>query len=169
MNIRLATMEDDVKIKELMNSAMYDKEKDQSNTGFFYVKYTLERVQQALREEIFYVAVENDEIIGYVWPQSKKQFAIESEGLFEISPDDESNWYFVRQLISKPKTGKFVGKALYDYIKEEFKSNIWAGVFVNPLNQRSIDFHINQGFKEKFEIEQTSGNIIGVYVYEYNE
>jgi len=165
MIIKLARKSDAQNIMDLMNSVTYIENKDMSYSGFFTIKYTLDKVISSISNGTIYMAIDDNKLLGYIWPQTKQECLDNPTSIEEI-PKDNTNWILIRQIISKPNTGKFVGKFLLDYIKEKYKSNIWSEVFIEPINERSLFFHKREGFEIIKELVEENGFKIKVMKYE---
>jgi hypothetical protein len=165
MIIEKAKKSDAKRIMELMNSVTYIENKDMSYSGFFTIRYSLDEVISALSSATIYMAVEDNLLLGYIWPQTKQECIDNSTSIEEI-PKDNTDWVLIRQIISKLNTGKFVGKFLLDYIKDKYKKNIWSEVFVEPLNERSLFFHKREGFEVIKELIEDNGFKVSVMKYE---
>lgn len=148
MNIRRAENKDIPRITELLSQVL---ELHAAIRPDIFIsgttKYTKEELEDMVKNNsnpIYVAADDKDNVIGYAFCQIKKQpFSNNMVPFQSLFIDD--------LCVDKKTRGKHVGKALFEYVKEEAKSlncyevslNVWEG------NDNAINFYKSMGFKTK--------------------
>lgn len=180
-----ATLEDIMQIVLIHNDLLTPNSMQEgvSTEGFLPERLTYSQVIDNMKNGYTYLVAkrtdQTQEIMGYVYLIDISSEILEFFALHKMktslqNEEIERGKHIDILAIKKKYHRKGIGTQLYQYIKEQYISPISAFIAVKPqLNQASIRFHQEQGFKKIGEVKLSDDPIIegydfqsDLYVYE---
>ena len=155
MNIRPARLEDIEKIYEIaINNSLSRLKNKKLVDGFLVSNYDLETYKNYIKNNRYFFVVEDEgEIRAFLLAFTKEEIdtaQLVNKKILAYSSDD---FVIVKQICTAPDSyRKGYGTQVYSFLMDEVSQNIFAAVVLNPINQASIDFHQELGFRIAFTI-----------------
>ncbi len=155
MIIRRANLEDAEKIFEIAEGNSLNKNKGiKPENGFLVSSYDLDKYKEYIINNRYFLVLEEQGIL--------RAFLLAFTSA-EINPDEIINKKIIANSDEKFIIVKQVCAAvdchrqgystqLYNFLMDDIKDNIFAAVVLEPINQASIRFHEEMGFRVAFTI-----------------
>ncbi len=153
MNIRPAQLDDVEKIYEIaVNNSLSNIKTKKPVNGFLISNYDLETYKKYIQNNRYFFVIEDEgEIRAFLLAFLKKEIDPNQLINKKILAYSNDNFVIIKQICTAPDSyRKGYGTQLYSFLMDEVSQNIFVAVVIDPINQASIDFHQELGFRIAF-------------------